>query len=112
MSGADRLPADEFRAVEAELNTRWPETKIDPTLDRIKALLDLLGDAAHPMPPGGLGANLAFRDVRLLAETIKTTLASGGALLTALSDCEREMCDYAGQAREEALATIPLPTRS
>ncbi|HKN99322.1 MAG TPA: Mur ligase family protein, partial [Pseudonocardiaceae bacterium] len=42
--------ADEFHAVEAELNTRWPETKIDPTLDRIQALLDLLGDPQTASP--------------------------------------------------------------
>lgn len=30
--------------VEAELNERWPETKIDPTLDRIRRLMDLLGN--------------------------------------------------------------------
>ena len=30
--------------VEAELNERWPETKIDPTLDRIRQLMDLLGN--------------------------------------------------------------------
>lgn len=29
--------------VEAELNERWPETKIDPTLDRVRRLMDLLG---------------------------------------------------------------------
>jgi dihydrofolate synthase/folylpolyglutamate synthase len=50
VSGADRALADEFRAVEAELNTRWPETKIDPTLDRIAALLDLLGDPQQACP--------------------------------------------------------------
>ncbi|HEX5120024.1 MAG TPA: cyanophycin synthetase [Pseudonocardiaceae bacterium] len=45
------MSAEQFAAVEAELNTRWPETKIDPTLDRITALLDLLGDpqAASPV---------------------------------------------------------------
>ncbi|HEY7815622.1 MAG TPA: Mur ligase family protein, partial [Nakamurella sp.] len=42
--------ADEFASVEAELNTRWPETKIDPTLDRIRALLDLLGDPQRAYP--------------------------------------------------------------
>jgi dihydrofolate synthase/folylpolyglutamate synthase len=41
---------DEFRAVETELNTRWPESKIDPTLDRIAALLDLLGDPQSAYP--------------------------------------------------------------
>ncbi|MGV0870157.1 bifunctional tetrahydrofolate synthase/dihydrofolate synthase [Corynebacterium kalidii] len=30
--------------VEAELNQRWPETKIDPTLDRVRDLMDLLGN--------------------------------------------------------------------
>ncbi|MBT0568315.1 folylpolyglutamate synthase/dihydrofolate synthase family protein [Williamsia sp. CHRR-6] len=33
----------EFADVEAELDTRWPETKIEPSLDRITALMDLLG---------------------------------------------------------------------
>jgi dihydrofolate synthase / folylpolyglutamate synthase len=42
--------AEEFLAVEAELNRRWPETKIDPTLDRIQALLDLLGDPQTASP--------------------------------------------------------------
>ena len=31
-------------AVEAELDTRWPETKIDPSRERIEYLLDLLGN--------------------------------------------------------------------
>lgn len=31
--------------VQAELNQRWPETKIDPTLDRVAYLMDILG---HP----------------------------------------------------------------
>lgn len=40
----------EFRAVEAELDQRWPETKIDPTMDRIQALVDLLGDPQSAYP--------------------------------------------------------------
>jgi 2-polyprenyl-6-methoxyphenol hydroxylase-like FAD-dependent oxidoreductase len=66
----------------------------------------LLGDAAHPMPPGGLGANLAFRDARLLADTLAAAGVAG------LSGYEREMCEYGGTARAEALATMPLPARS
>ena len=31
-------------AVEAELNLRWPETKLEPSLDRIEMLMDLLGN--------------------------------------------------------------------
>jgi dihydrofolate synthase/folylpolyglutamate synthase len=49
-SRSDPTASDEFAAVEAELNTRWPETKIDPTLDRIRALLDLLGDPQRAYP--------------------------------------------------------------
>ena len=44
------VSAAELRAlaeVEEELNERWPETKIEPSLDRIELLMDLLG---HPEP--------------------------------------------------------------
>ena len=33
----------EYRKVEAELLGRWPETKMEPSTDRIAALMDLLG---------------------------------------------------------------------
>lgn len=43
-----RPVTDEHRAelarVEQALNARWPETEIDPTLDRIEMLLDFLGN--------------------------------------------------------------------
>ncbi|WP_342750070.1 bifunctional tetrahydrofolate synthase/dihydrofolate synthase [Prauserella shujinwangii] len=40
----------ELRVVEAELNERWPETKIEPSLTRITALLKLLGDPQLAYP--------------------------------------------------------------
>ncbi|GED97572.1 bifunctional tetrahydrofolate synthase/dihydrofolate synthase [Gordonia crocea] len=45
-------PADlaELAEVEAELDTRWPETKIEPSLTRISALLDLLGSPQNSYP--------------------------------------------------------------
>ena len=33
----------ELARVEAALNARWPETKIDPTLERIEKLMDYMG---------------------------------------------------------------------
>jgi len=36
--------------VEAELATRWPETRIEPSLDRIRALVDLLGQPQRAYP--------------------------------------------------------------
>jgi dihydrofolate synthase / folylpolyglutamate synthase len=41
---------DRLRQVEAELNTRWPETKIDPSLARIAALVDVLGEPHKAYP--------------------------------------------------------------
>ncbi|MBO0840125.1 MAG: dihydrofolate synthase, partial [Sciscionella sp.] len=40
----------ELAEVEAELNTRWPETKIDPSTERIGALVKLLGDPQRAYP--------------------------------------------------------------
>ncbi|GAA0242302.1 folylpolyglutamate synthase/dihydrofolate synthase family protein [Saccharothrix mutabilis subsp. mutabilis] len=48
MTAAD--PLEELRQVEAELNQRWPETKLDPSVDRIKALAEILGDPQTSYP--------------------------------------------------------------
>ncbi|WP_433605451.1 bifunctional tetrahydrofolate synthase/dihydrofolate synthase [Prescottella agglutinans] len=40
----------ELALVEAELDQRWPETKIEPSLTRISALMDLLGSPQHSYP--------------------------------------------------------------
>jgi dihydrofolate synthase/folylpolyglutamate synthase len=40
----------ELMAVEAELNQRWPETKIEPSLTRIAALTQLLGEPHRGYP--------------------------------------------------------------
>ena len=62
----------ELAEVEADLDTRWPETKIEPSLTRISTLMDLLGSPQHEL--GGIeqlrgeiarrrGMVLAHRDV-------------------------------------------------
>src|SRR5262249_45626242 len=40
----------ELRAVEADLNRRWPESRIEPSLARIEALVDLLGSPQRCYP--------------------------------------------------------------
>ena len=40
----------EFLAVEAALDRRWPETVMEPSLTRISALVDLLGDPHRAYP--------------------------------------------------------------
>ena len=37
-------PAETFAEVEDALLSRWPETKLEPSLDRIHAFTELLGD--------------------------------------------------------------------
>ena len=40
-------PDPSYVEVERALLGRWPETRLDPSLDRIRALCDLLGDPQH-----------------------------------------------------------------
>ena len=40
----------QLREVEAELATRWGETKLDPSVQRIQALMDVLGDPQRAFP--------------------------------------------------------------
>ncbi|MEP6666636.1 MAG: folylpolyglutamate synthase/dihydrofolate synthase family protein, partial [Nocardioidaceae bacterium] len=42
--------AARFREVERDLLARWPETRLDPTLDRVAALCDLLGQPQRAFP--------------------------------------------------------------
>ncbi|OEV12098.1 dihydrofolate synthase [Streptomyces nanshensis] len=39
-----------LRAVEAELMDRWPETRLDPSLERIRALMDVMGEPQRAYP--------------------------------------------------------------
>lgn len=45
-----QVDAADLAAVEQELATRWPETRLEPSLDRITELLSLLGDPHHAYP--------------------------------------------------------------
>jgi dihydrofolate synthase / folylpolyglutamate synthase len=47
---ADEGSPDAYRDVEARLLARWPETKLEPSLDRIAALCDLLGQPQRAYP--------------------------------------------------------------
>jgi dihydrofolate synthase/folylpolyglutamate synthase len=40
----------DYREVEQRLLSRWPETRLDPSLDRIAALCDLLGEPQRAYP--------------------------------------------------------------
>ena len=43
-------PAARLQEVTAELTSRWPETRMEPSLDRIAALMDILGQPQRSYP--------------------------------------------------------------
>src|SRR3712207_6047250 len=49
MTESPRL-AETFEEVEDALLSRWPETKLEPSLDRIRAFTELLGDPQRSYP--------------------------------------------------------------
>ena len=46
----DARLAESYAEVEDALLSRWPETQLDPTLDRIEAFMELLGDPQRSYP--------------------------------------------------------------
>src|SRR5690242_2323689 len=44
MANTPHEPDGSYREVEAALLGRWPESRLEPSLDRIQALVELLGD--------------------------------------------------------------------
>jgi dihydrofolate synthase / folylpolyglutamate synthase len=48
--GAPGSPAPSYPLAEAALLSRWPETRLEPSLDRIRAMCDLLGDPQQAAP--------------------------------------------------------------
>src|SRR5688572_25888505 len=43
-------PAQTYAEVEDALLSRWPETKLEPSLDRVRAFTELLGDPQRGYP--------------------------------------------------------------
>lgn len=67
----------------------------------------LLGDAIHSMPPtGGLGANNALRDARLLAWHLDAAAAGRCTLREAIRGYEQQMRSYAPTAVRASLTTL------
>ncbi|WIM72047.1 folylpolyglutamate synthase/dihydrofolate synthase family protein [Corynebacterium suedekumii] len=71
---AEITPEDlaELARVEAELDTRWPETKIDPSLERIELLMDLLGSPQNSYPTIHVaGTNGKTSTVRMIESLLR-----------------------------------------
>ncbi|TYL45438.1 dihydrofolate synthase [Nocardioides sp. BGMRC 2183] len=74
MNDAAARPAETFAEAEDALLSRWPETRLEPSLDRIEAFVELLGDPHR-----------SFRSIHLTGTNGKTSTSRMiDALLRAL----------------------------
>ncbi|MGF1428173.1 bifunctional tetrahydrofolate synthase/dihydrofolate synthase [Kitasatospora sp. LaBMicrA B282] len=59
--------------VEAELAKRWPENKLEPSLDRIRALMDILGEPQRSYPSIHItGTNGKTSTARMVEQLLNT----------------------------------------
>ncbi|KAA0022933.1 bifunctional tetrahydrofolate synthase/dihydrofolate synthase [Antrihabitans cavernicola] len=64
----------ELALVEAELDERWPETKIEPSTARIAALMDLLGSPQHSYPAIHVAGTNGKTSVSRMIDALLTAL--------------------------------------
>ncbi|HEX2363130.1 MAG TPA: Mur ligase family protein, partial [Jiangellaceae bacterium] len=68
----DGLDSDALRVVETALATRWPESRIEPSLERIADLVDLLGNPQRTYPVVHVaGTNGKTSTARMIDELIR-----------------------------------------
>ncbi|MFI6443526.1 bifunctional folylpolyglutamate synthase/dihydrofolate synthase [Kitasatospora sp. NPDC050543] len=66
-------PASALRDVELELAKRWPENKLEPSLDRIEALMDILGQPQRAFPSIHItGTNGKTSTARMIEQLLNT----------------------------------------
>ncbi|GAA5068942.1 bifunctional tetrahydrofolate synthase/dihydrofolate synthase [Nocardia callitridis] len=73
-SGPSPVELAEMALVEAELDKRWPETKIEPSLTRIAALMDLLGSPQHSYPSIHVAGTNGKTSVSRMIDALLTAL--------------------------------------
>ncbi|MGB9376524.1 MAG: folylpolyglutamate synthase/dihydrofolate synthase family protein [Mycobacteriales bacterium] len=71
---AAKDPIAELRRVEKALTERWPESEVEPSLDRIRALVHLLGDPQHAYPVIHItGTNGKTSSARMVDAVLRAT---------------------------------------
>jgi dihydrofolate synthase/folylpolyglutamate synthase len=70
----DARLAQTYAEVEDALLSRWPETKLDPTLDRIEAFMELLGDPQRTYPVIHLTGTNGKTSTARMIETLIVTI--------------------------------------
>ncbi len=70
MANMDSELQEQFEEVERELLERWPESKMDPTLVRMRALVELLGDPQRAYPVIHITGTNGKTSTARMAETL------------------------------------------
>ncbi|WP_443093753.1 bifunctional tetrahydrofolate synthase/dihydrofolate synthase [Nocardia anaemiae] len=73
-SGPSPVDLAEMALVEAELDRRWPETKIEPSLSRIATLMDLLGSPQQSYPAIHIAGTNGKTSVSRMIDALLTAL--------------------------------------
>ncbi|VFB01903.1 Folylpolyglutamate synthase [Nocardia cyriacigeorgica] len=73
-SGPSPVDLAEMALVEAELDRRWPETKIEPSLTRISTLMDLLGSPQQSYPAIHIAGTNGKTSVTRMIDALLTAL--------------------------------------
>ncbi|WP_026423131.1 bifunctional tetrahydrofolate synthase/dihydrofolate synthase [Actinokineospora inagensis] len=76
------MSLDELRQVEAELDTRWPETKLERSTTRIAALVDLLGSPQRAYPVVHIAGTNGKTSVTRMVDALFTRLGLRTGRLT------------------------------
>jgi dihydrofolate synthase/folylpolyglutamate synthase len=71
-----------YQAIEAALLRRWPESRIEPSLERIRALVDLLGDPHRAVPVLALAGTNGKTSTARIAESVLRSLGLRTGLYT------------------------------
>ncbi|NUP25877.1 MAG: bifunctional folylpolyglutamate synthase/dihydrofolate synthase [Nocardia sp.] len=73
-TGPSPVELAEMALVEAELDRRWPETKIEPSLTRIATLMDVLGAPQHGFPAIHIAGTNGKTSVTRMIDSLLTAL--------------------------------------
>ena len=97
-----------YQQVEAELLARWPETKLDPTLERIRMLCDLMGDPQRNYPVVHLtGTNGKTSTARMIDNLVRGLgLRTGRFTSPHVESMTERICVDGLQLTEERFAQV------
>ncbi|QNE21596.1 bifunctional folylpolyglutamate synthase/dihydrofolate synthase [Kribbella qitaiheensis] len=91
-----------YAEVSAKLQARWPETKIDPTLDRVRRLVELLGDPQKTYPVVHLtGTNGKTSTARMVDSLLREAGLRTGRFTSPHLESVRERITLNGEPIDE-----------